>query len=501
MPLSAFAVPDTLLEDLVGPALLVSSEGRIHGATPAAARLLGRSDTTLLGTSLFDLMVPSTALAGLREMMASALEGGRATGRGAIRHPDETAIDVLIDCLAVPRAGPSDLLLQLRDISRFVESEAVPLERRFRSLLEAAPDAMIIVDRDGCILLVNAQTERMFGYPRDELLGGHVERLVPGRFHGVHPGHRRTYHDAPRPRPMGTGLELSGLHKDGHEFPVEISLSPLETETTEGRLVIAAIRDVTDQKEQYRRAQEASRLKSEFLANMSHELRTPLNAVIGFAEIIHDGRAGPVLDEQREYLGDILTSSRHLLQIINDVLDLAKVEAGRLALAPEPVRVDAVVGEVRDMLRTLAATKRMQVDVDLDPSLGELHLDPSRLRQVLYNYLSNALKFTPDGGRVVIRTRAEGDQRFRLEVEDDGIGIAPADLSRLFVEFQQLDASAAKRFAGTGLGLALTRQIVEAQGGEVGVTSTVGRGSTFFAVLPRAMIDEPAIPDTREPSP
>jgi CheY-like chemotaxis protein len=218
---------------------------------------------------------------------------------------------------------------------------------------------------------------------------------------------------------------------------------------------------------------------------MSHELRTPLNAIIGFAQIMHDGRVGPVSAEHREYLGDILTSSRHLLQLINDVLDLSKVESGKMEFRPEPIDLVKLVGEVRDILRTLAASKRMRVEVELEPGLGAIVADPGKLKQVLYNYLSNALKFTADEGRVTVRARRDDAERFRLEVEDTGIGIRPEDIGRLFVEFQQLDASMAKKYSGTGLGLALTRRIVEAQGGHVGVRSQVGEGSTFFAVLPR----------------
>jgi CheY-like chemotaxis protein/two-component sensor histidine kinase len=204
---------------------------------------------------------------------------------------------------------------------------------------------------------------------------------------------------------------------------------------------------------------------------------------------MYDEKVGPLSADHKEYLGDILTSSRHLLQLINDVLDLAKVESGTLEFHPERVDLQTVVGEVRDVLRTIAAHKRIQITCEVEPSLGEIVIDPAKLKQVLYNYLSNALKFTPDEGTVAVRVRAEDDTRFRIEVKDSGIGIREEDLHRLFVEFQQLDASTGKRYQGTGLGLALTRRIVEAQGGETGVTTTPGAGSTFFAVLLRTAGD------------
>jgi len=376
------------------------------------------------------------------------------------------------------------------------DRDALALEATFGGLLEAAPDAMLIADAAGRIVLFNSQVEKLFGYTRDEMRGRSVDELVPERFRTGHPRHRSGYAKDPRRRPMGAGVLYARRH-DGSEFPAEISLAPM---VAEGRLLtIAAVRDVTERialterlqrqnaelEEQYRRSQEASRLKSEFLANMSHELRTPLNAVIGFAEMMHDGKIGPVSASQQEFLGDILTSSRHLLQLIAGVLDMAKVESGKMDFHHEPVDVKALAGEARDMLRDLAASKAIQVAIEIDPALDGVVADAGKLKQVLYNYLSNALKFTADGGRVWVRARRDGDDRFRIEVEDSGIGIAGEDLARLFVEFQQLDASAAKKYPGTGLGLALTKRIVEAQRGSVGVESTPGKGSVFFAVLPR----------------
>jgi PAS domain S-box-containing protein len=364
-------------------------------------------------------------------------------------------------------------------------------------LIEAVPDALLLVDAGGRIRLANTRADDMFGYPRGALAGTSVDALVPPRLRPGHVQRRIELFAKPRALSMEERSDLFGLRRDGTEFPVEINLAPVQTDA--GVLVSAAVRDVTARRllesqvqrkneklaEQYRRVQEANRLKSEFLANMSHELRTPLNAIIGFSEMMHAGRVGPMAADQREYVGDILASARHLLQLINDVLDLAKVEAGRMEFHAEAVNLPRLVSEVRDVVRTLLARKRIRLAVEIDPAVQELVLDAAKLKQVLYNYLSNAIKFTPDNGAVTVRALPEGQDQFRLEVRDTGIGIAPQDLGKLFTEFRQLDTSTAKKYQGTGLGLALTRRIVEAQAGRVGVDSVPGQGSTFHAVLPR----------------
>ncbi len=225
--------------------------------------------------------------------------------------------------------------------------------------------------------------------------------------------------------------------------------------------------------------EEATEAKNRFVAKMSHELRTPLNAVIGFAELMHSGRTGPLSKRQREFLGIIRASGDHLLTLINEVLDLSKIEAGHLRLDPEAIDPVMIASECISSVRWLAADRRIRLEFDA-AAVGPVSLDRARLRQVILNFLSNAIKFTGAGGHVTL-TMARDGERLMVAVADTGVGIAPEDQARIFDEFVQVGASA---HSGSGLGLAVTRQIVEAQDGEVSVTSRLGFGSTFYAWLP-----------------
>jgi PAS domain S-box-containing protein len=388
-------------------------------------------------------------------------------------------------------------------------------EERYRAAFDLAPEAIITYDLDDRhIIDANASMMTLFGYTREQFRSLALESLSPE----VLPDGRRTADTIPRYLALaqqGEPVVFEWVNRDayGNDFPTEVHITLLPS--AGHQLLRISILDLRDRKRaeelrrraielelQNRRIQEANRLKSEFLANMSHELRTPLNAIIGFAELLFDGAVDPGTPQHQEFLGDILTSGRHLLQLINDVLDLAKVEAGKLDFRPENVDLARVLNEVIAITRTTASNKHITVMLDVAPAVSHAVIDPNRLKQVAYNYVSNALKFTPDGGSVRVRVTEDGTDAFRLEVEDTGVGIAPADLGRLFIEFQQLDAGAAKRHQGTGLGLALTRRLVEAQGGTVGVRSTPGKGSVFHAILPRNTRDTPgpSIPRTRTAS-
>jgi signal transduction histidine kinase len=235
----------------------------------------------------------------------------------------------------------------------------------------------------------------------------------------------------------------------------------------------------------------SDRLESELLANMAHELRTPLNGILGFTEFLLDEKPGPLNPRQRECLDDVLTSGRHLLQVINDVLDLSKAAAGKLQLRSETFSLPLAVAEALAVVSPAAAAKRIALRRHIEPELDKVTGDRSKLLQVLYNLLSNAVRFT-DSGEVYVHAALETGGRLRLQVIDSGRGINPEDFDKLFVEFQQLEAGAGQHAGGTGLGLALTKKLVEMQGGAISVDSHKGRGSTFTVSLPIEIPDAPA---------
>ena len=234
---------------------------------------------------------------------------------------------------------------------------------------------------------------------------------------------------------------------------------------------------------------EISRLKSEFLANMSHELRTPLNAILGFSEILKDNLVELTPEQRQECLENIHTSGKHLLELVNDVLDLSKIEAGRMELAYDHFGVLSAVKEVHNVIRSLSERRDINLSIDVVPEDLEVKADKSKLKQVLYNLLSNAIKFTPQGGRVWVNARAEGDDLV-VAVGDTGVGIPVEHHARIFDEFYQLDSATTRQIEGTGLGLSLTRRLVELHGGAIGLTSEPGEGSVFTFRLPLAGIED-----------
>jgi PAS domain S-box-containing protein len=470
-----------LLESTPDAIVIVNVTGRIVLVNSRAERLFGHVRSELIGEAV-EILLPARFRAAQNAQRENLFMPHGAKTVGALLetsalHKDGAEFPVEISLSPLYTEDGIMVMSAIRDIT-----DRKRAEQKFRDLLESAPDAMVIVARDGNITLVNSQTERLFGYRRGELLGKPVEILVPQRFHDKHPLHRGHFFAQPRARPMGKGLELHGRHKDGTEFPVEISLSPIETE--EGLLIASTIRDATERRRYEQVLQDASRAKSAFLANMSHELRTPLNGIIGFSELLIDEKAGPLNPRQREYLGDVLNSGRHLLRLINDVLDLSKVEAGRMERHPERFDLPETIAEVCSVLTPTASKRNITILPEVSAELRHVTLDRHKFMQILYNLLSNAVKFNGDGGAVRVLVRSHDRGTLLLQVTDSGLGISREDMPKLFMEFQQLDSSATRRHGGTGLGLALTKKIVEFLGGSIEVKSVWQQGSTFSVCLP-----------------
>jgi len=363
--------------------------------------------------------------------------------------------------------------------------------RLAQSIVESAPDAMVIVGERGSIVLVNSQTEKLFGYARAELLGQPVEKLMPQRLRERHREHHRPgYFAAPGFRPMGAGLELSGVRKDGTEFPIEISLSPIATDG--GTLVSSTIRDVTERK-RYEQALQQKNLelenalltKDRFLASMSHELRTPLNAIIGFTGTLLMRLPGPLLPDQEHQLKTVQASGRGLLSLINNLLDLAKVDSGRVELRFGPVDCRAVLDQMAAAKRPLADAKELSLVVECEPGLP-VETDPEAFDQIVSNLVDNAIKFTTEGGvRVAAQPVSDGSLAgVEISVTDTGGGIAPDEQPQLFqlAEIAKLAGRPTK--AGGGLGLHLSQKLARLLGGRITMESGLGRGSSFRLWLP-----------------
>jgi PAS domain S-box-containing protein len=486
--------------DSIGDAVVVTdADGRVVRMNPVAERLTGFGIADCRGGPLADVFRIEHEATGdvvespVRRVLQEGVVVGLANhtvlvARDGTRRP-------IADSGAPVRNADGDIrgiVLVFRDVTE--ERRAEETLRHWERVFQHATWGVALADvKEVRFRAVNPAYAAMHGYTVEELVGAPVSTLWAPSTKADMERHAHETRDHGH-----LVAETTHVRKDGTTLPVEVVAATIKDASGKVAWFVANVQDISERKrlQQSRfravelearntRIEEANRMKSEFLANMSHELRTPLNSIIGFTELLHDEQVGAVSAKQKEFLDDILSGGRHLLRLINDVLDLAKVEAGKMEFRPEPVDLGRLVATVVQSLRAPAIEKHLNVVVAIDPSLSRVVLDPGRFKQVLYNYLSNALKFTPDGGRVAIRLTPEADDRFVLEVEDSGPGIPAEQVPRLFVAFQQLESATTKRVGGTGLGLALTRRLAEAQGGTVGIRPAEGGGSVFFAVLPQ----------------
>jgi PAS domain S-box-containing protein len=479
------------LLDLTHDAIFVRSlEGKILYWNRGAERLYGWTRDDVRGKVTHEILETRFPKP-VEEILAGVIESGSWEGELAHRCQDGSQVTVSSRwALQRDSAGkPLSILESNRDITQRKKEE-----EKFRNLLEAAPDAMVIVDSRGRIQLVNAQTERLFGYTRGELSGQRVEMLIPSRYQGSHVASREEYGRSPHSRAMGAGLELYGRHKDGSEIPVEVSLSPLQTE--EGTLISSAIRDVSTRR---RAEEEIRKLNSElnqkvaelstanrelesFSYSVSHDLRAPLRHIDGFARILKEEHASQLSEEGIRYLDRVLQAANHMGQLVDDLLNLARI--GRKEMARQRVQLGELVREAMADLPPEVSAR--QTEWRIEP-LAEVDCDPGLVKLVLVNLLSNAVKFTKDRQPAVIEVGTRETEKGKaFMVRDNGVGFDPKYADKLFGVFQRLHRQ--EDFAGTGIGLATVQRIVHRHGGEVWAESSPGKGAAFFFTL------EPRVP-------
>jgi PAS domain S-box-containing protein len=361
------------------------------------------------------------------------------------------------------------------------------------ALVDTAVDGILTIDENGTVLSANRAVLTLFGYQPQELIGSDVTRLMPEPYHSEHPEYLRRYLSTNVPHVIGLGSrEVRGRRKDGNEFPLELAVS--EVQVPEGRIFAGILRDISERKDAEEALREAKdeaetavRAKSDFLTNMNHELTTPLNFIVGFSEVLLDETVGPLNEKQRNYLTRILTGGRRLSTLLNDILDLSRVDSGRTSVVPSQFLLPDLLRECL----VLHKEKAFKHAIDLDANLSraeEVHMntDPMILKQIIFHLLSNALKFTPDGGRVTLQVGASEECAgcVSISVADTGIGIDAADMPKLFKEFSQLESPYTKKYQGTGLGLALVKRLTDLLGGTVQAESRQGEGSRFSITIP-----------------
>ena len=480
LALMASESPDALI--------LLTAEGRVLHWSRGARAIFGYASDEACGRVLADLVAPPDFTAEQLVRIDETLAGGLATYESVRRRKDGSLlyVDVSTRLIRAPD-GSAQVLSAEKDVTQIkVQRDAKLMEARFRDLLESTPDGIVMANPTGHIVIANSQAERLFGYDDGELRGMLVDTLLPARYRQAHVGHRSSYFQQPRKRAMGSGLDLAGLRKDGTEFPIEISLSPLRTE--ESAFVMSAIRDISERKRFEKALQEknqelasANEAKDRFLAGMSHELRTPLNAIIGFTGTLLMKLPGPLNDEQTKQLRTVQSSARHLLALINDLLDVAKIEAGKVELALEPVDCKALIDEIANTLRPQAEAKGLVLSMDLSGPSCVARTDRRALRQIVLNLAGNAIKFT-EHGSVQLSLRCD-DGRIEIRVDDTGIGIATEEQDKLFGAFSRISGSRPGAPEGTGLGLHLSQKLAELLGGKIEFRSASGEGSSFALIL------------------
>ena len=462
--------------------IALGPDGYIVAWTAGAERLLGRREQEMLGQRLH--LLPAGAA---REELEATVDRARTvqtTERIEIEYAASGGRRLRLLLTIAPIRDAQDRAVGVSVVGRDITTRALAeaalrrSEATSRAFLESASEGIVVTDPTGVIVIVNARTEAMFGYTRAELVGQPVERLIPARMRHAHIGHRQAYLAAPRARPMGLGLDLAGLRKDGAEFPVEVSLSQVGTD--EGRRTIAFITDISERVAFQRAARQADKLAAlgTLSAGVAHEINNPIGIITSRVEVmLLEAEDGAMPETVRKDLEVILRHARRVAGITQGLLSFARQSSG----ARSPVSLNRIAEEIVQLARKDMSGASVEVSLRLDEHLPAIVADANAIGQVLLNLLTNARMAMPDGGRITVETSHLAEQdAVRMTVSDTGSGIAPEVLPKIFDPFFTTKAE------GTGLGLAISHGIVQAHGGTIDVRSEPGQGATFILTFPLA---------------
>jgi PAS domain S-box-containing protein len=460
--------------------IVINESGRIVKWNPKAETIFGWTEKEVTGKLLSETIIPDR----FREVHTKGLKNFLRTGEGPLLGKvietcavtkNNTELDVALHIAATPKIKGHHLFIGfVRDIT-----EQKKAEKKFEGLLEAAPDAMIIANAKGEIVLINKQTEMVFGYRREELIGKPVEILIPSDFHKRHKGHRDKYFNDPKVRSMGAGLELFAIRKDGTQFPVEISLSPLETE--EGILVSASVRDISARKVLEDELKNKNAEMEAFTYSVSHDLRGPLRGIIGFTSILEEEYISKLDDEARRLTSIIKSNTLKMGHLVDDLLAFSKMS--KLGLVKDRINtremIDGIINELTQQ------NKELKINWMIN-ELASAKADESMIRQVWVNLISNAIKYSSTREQPCIEIGSQEEDRYTVfYVKDNGVGFDEQYKHKLFKVFQRLHDN--DEFEGTGVGLAVVEKIVSRHGGGVWAEGKEDEGACFYFSLPNEL--------------
>jgi len=481
---------DNIIRSMFGTLVVTTPDGTIRTANRATYDLLGYRAEELIGQPV-DILFPKENLQSKSSWLDELIEKGSISNiEKTYLTKDGRKIPMLFSGSVMRHdnnGGTQGIVCVALDITERKRAEDAlhESEKRYRTLAEAAHDIIFIINRKDEVQYINSFAAKQFGCRPEELIGKPRGVLFPS---DISERHRRNLQKV-----FNSGMPAHFEDKTlfpNHLMWLDTWLIPLSNEAGEVIAVMGVSRDLTDRKKaeelllENERLALVSKAKSEFLAAMSHELRTPLNSIIGFSELLKQKTAGELGEKQARYVDNVLTSSKHLLDLINDILDLAKIEAGKMEMVIENFEAIKATNEVISLIKEKAVKHKVFLKKEFDPQLEFIEADQTKFKQILFNLLDNAVKFSkPEGGKVTITAKKEGDM-VKISVSDTGIGIREEDMGRLFKEFEQLDSGISRKYGGTGLGLTISKQLVEMHGGKIMVESKYGEGSTFTFLLP-----------------